>query len=257
MSRPHSPDGDPDAQRCLCIGMPTIDVEAVALTPSIRKRTRLIDGHVMRAISDGIAQVVILGAGFDDRALRFKTAGVRFFEVDHPATQAAKCRNLERFTSPIDSPALVMVPCDFEVDDLGESLELAGHDPSSPSLVVCEGVLVYLERESIIDLLAQARFRSAGASRLVSSIAIHQPGLSTEKVLEAANARRRGATSEPWRTIVPIDQHLELIETAGWKVDEVIDLDDRDEPASDEADSYEGLSRGSGSLLVVAHPASS
>src|SRR5947208_13997631 len=37
-----------------------------------------------------IQQIVILGAGYDTRAARLPRAGVRFFEVDHPATQAAK-----------------------------------------------------------------------------------------------------------------------------------------------------------------------
>ena len=37
-----------------------------------------------------IRQIVILGAGYDTRAARLPRAGVQYFEVDHPATQAAK-----------------------------------------------------------------------------------------------------------------------------------------------------------------------
>ena len=39
-----------------------------------------------------IRQVVILGAGYDTRAARLPRAGVTFFEVDHPATQAREAR---------------------------------------------------------------------------------------------------------------------------------------------------------------------
>jgi O-methyltransferase involved in polyketide biosynthesis len=49
---------------------------------------------VVDAIDRGVKQVVILGAGYDGRALRFRTPGVRFFEVDHPATQIDKLRRL-------------------------------------------------------------------------------------------------------------------------------------------------------------------
>src|SRR5438874_3938527 len=43
-----------------------------------------------------IRQVVILGAGYDTRAARLPRAGVRFFEVDHPATQASKRERLAK-----------------------------------------------------------------------------------------------------------------------------------------------------------------
>src|SRR5262245_39655472 len=54
-------------------------------------RVAYLDRVVQRAIDDlSIRQVVILGAGYDTRAARMPRSGVRFFEVDHPATQAAK-----------------------------------------------------------------------------------------------------------------------------------------------------------------------
>jgi len=64
------------------------------LAPSIAARTRFVDAEVTGAIEAGLRQVVTCGAGYDDRALRFRTSGVRFFELDHPATQADKARLL-------------------------------------------------------------------------------------------------------------------------------------------------------------------
>jgi hypothetical protein len=64
------------------------------LEPSIAARTRFVDAEVTGAIEAGLRQVVTCGAGYDDRALRFRTSGVRFFELDHPATQADKARLL-------------------------------------------------------------------------------------------------------------------------------------------------------------------
>ena len=55
-----------------------------------------------------IRQIVVLGAGYDTRAARLPRAGVTFFEVDHPATQAAKRERLAATGFRMDDPALVI-----------------------------------------------------------------------------------------------------------------------------------------------------
>ena len=51
---------------------------------------RWFDAQVVGALDDGIDQVAVLGAGYDSRAWRLGREGVRFFELDHAASQAAK-----------------------------------------------------------------------------------------------------------------------------------------------------------------------
>src|SRR5581483_3816821 len=51
-----------------------------------------LDARVRDALDAGITQLAVVGAGYDSRAWRFSAAGVRFFEVDHPATQRDKVR---------------------------------------------------------------------------------------------------------------------------------------------------------------------
>ena len=92
LRRPHSMQGDPDSQWKLCRDMQFSP--PAWLAPSIAARTRFVDAEVTGAIEAGLRQVVTCGAGYDDRALRFRTSGVRFFELDHPATQADKARLL-------------------------------------------------------------------------------------------------------------------------------------------------------------------
>src|ERR687896_238766 len=54
-------------------------------------RTRLIHDHIARALDDGIAQVVLLGAGFDARAYRIDgIESATVFEVDLPQTLRRK-----------------------------------------------------------------------------------------------------------------------------------------------------------------------
>jgi hypothetical protein len=55
-----------------------------------RCRTVWFDDAVRRAIDAGRSQVVILGAGFDSRALRLARPGASFFEIDQPQVQAIK-----------------------------------------------------------------------------------------------------------------------------------------------------------------------
>jgi methyltransferase (TIGR00027 family) len=95
--------------------------DAIGLVAWIELRTRFFDRVVTDALSAGIDQIVSLGAGYDGRAVRYRTPGVRFFEVDHPATQATKRRRRGRAAA----PGVVFAPADLTVDDLGAVLRAA------------------------------------------------------------------------------------------------------------------------------------
>jgi methyltransferase (TIGR00027 family) len=222
--RPHTPGGDPDAQRALCAGMTSAPAER--WRDEMTERTRFFDGHVVAAISAGIRQVVVVGAGYDDRALRFRAPGVRFFEIDHPATQADKARRVRAMGT--DTDGLVFVRADFGRDDIVGLLAAHGHDDGEPSLFICEGVLVYLDRPTISALLRALRSRAGPGSTLAASLATHPEGIDSGVVADIANAGRTGV-SEPWRTILPADEHLALLSGAGWRPEPAAGTVRRDE----------------------------
>jgi methyltransferase (TIGR00027 family) len=96
----------------------------------------------------GVRQIVILGAGYDTRAARLPRAGVRWFEVDHPDTQAAKRERLAHLAGyPVD--AAIYAPCDFEREDPIERLAAAGLSAREPTLVIWEGVVPYLTEAAV------------------------------------------------------------------------------------------------------------
>jgi methyltransferase (TIGR00027 family) len=96
----------------------------------------------------GARQIVILGAGYDTRAARLPRAGVRYFEVDHPDTQAAKRDRLATIIGyPID--AATYAPCDFEREDPIDRLRAAGLATGDPTLVLWEGVVPYLTEAAV------------------------------------------------------------------------------------------------------------
>jgi methyltransferase (TIGR00027 family) len=219
MKRPSSPEGDPGAQESLCRGMSA--TSASSFRPQIRARTRFFDDQVVGAISAGTSQVVVCGAGYDDRGLRFRTTGLRFFELDHPGTQVDKARRLRAIAG--GRRGLTLAPADFRTDDVATVLDRCGHDAARASLFICEGLLVYLDQRTCSRLLAGLRSRAAPGSTLAVSLAVHREGVSSDAVTTAANARRPSGRREPWRTILPLDAHLALISRAGWRVERSID----------------------------------
>ena len=222
LDRPHSADGDPLAQARLCEGMRPTPIER--LRPMLAARTRFFDEAVLTALASGVRQVVICGAGYDDRALRFRTASVRFFELDQGPTQGDKARRLRALGT--DLSGLTLATADFRRDDVAAVLAASGHDPTEPTLFLCEGLLVYLDQPTLTRLLAGLASCAAPGSMLAASLAIHAEGLATSQVVAAANRSRRAGQTEPWRTILPRDQQIALLAGAGWTADRVLDAAD-------------------------------
>ena len=93
-------------------------------------RTAYIDQIVTREVAAGSEQVVILGAGFDTRAIRMRDAltHTHVFEVDHPTTCRRKkscLAHLGRLPS-----NLTFVAVDFETADLRRALRDAVPEPT-------------------------------------------------------------------------------------------------------------------------------
>jgi methyltransferase (TIGR00027 family) len=236
MDRPHTEQGDPQAQRLLCEGMAPIRRPR----PTIWARTRFFDDQVLAALRAGVPQVVICGAGYDDRALRFRSPGVRFFELDHPVTQADKAARLRRMGA--DLAGVVLAPADVRDDDVAAVLALAGHDASRPTLFLCEGLLIYLDSAVIQRLLAGLRSRAAEGSLLAASLATHPSGLDSRQVAADLNAGRTHGDTEPWLTVLPVPAWLQLLASAGWQ-------------AASQSDPRTGTPAEGRSLLLMAHPA--
>jgi methyltransferase (TIGR00027 family) len=213
LDRPVSEEGDARAQSKLCAGM-GLELP-LWLWPAIQARTRFVDDQVLAAISAGVSQIVVCGAGYDDRALRFRTSGVRFFELDHAATQADKARRLQAMGA---GQAVTLAATDFREDDVACVLANCGHLSERQSLFICEGLLIYLDRQTCHRLLAGLAACAAPGSRLAVSVSTHSDGFDSAEVVATANSRRRAAEAEPWRTILPAAEHLALLEGAGWAI---------------------------------------
>lgn len=187
--------GDPAADQRLSAdvaGGIEIDPEA-PISRYLRGRTKVFDRVVLRALERGNRQIVILGAGYDGRAWRYASNGVRFFEVDRMPTQADKRERLTRLG--IDTDRVTFVAADFNQDDVAELLIEAGFEPEESALFICEGVVAYLEPATVARLFSQVRSLATGGTRLAVSHRV--PGASPER--RAALAAHVAAGGEPFR----------------------------------------------------------
>ena len=132
MERPSTPDGDPDAEQRLYDGLGPVYGFRMGGRRGhrIEARTRFFDREVLDALTAGVPQIVLVGAGYDGRALRFRHPDVRYFEVDHPATQADKRRRVEQLGVPLDE--ITFVEVDLMAASVDPALAAAGLRADEP-----------------------------------------------------------------------------------------------------------------------------
>lgn len=218
-----SADGDPDADdrlaRSVTGGLP---VDDSPMSRYLTARTWFFDQLVVDALDNGVRQVVIAAAGYDGRALRYARPGVRWFEVDHPATQGDKRERLTYLG--LVTPHITFVPADFTVDAVDERLAAAGCDPDETTLVLAEGVAVYLDLPVLEDLVAGLRRAVAAGSRL--GISLSFAGTAPELAARRAEFERRvAAIGEPARTVLTAPDAENLFAAAGWQMETATDAD--------------------------------
>jgi methyltransferase (TIGR00027 family) len=176
-----------------------MSAEAAPLRAFLAVRSRRAEDRFAEAHARGTRQVVVLGAGLDTFACRCALPGVRFVEVDHPATQAWKREVLSRAGIPAPA-ALAFAPVDFERDDLGEALARAGLDLAAPAFVAWLGVVPYLTPEAVRATLGLVGGALAPGSEVVLDFAVPPPGEPRARASRAAFAARVAALGEPLRS---------------------------------------------------------
>jgi methyltransferase (TIGR00027 family) len=109
--------------------------------------------------------MVIIGAGYDTRAYRFKGLDekVNVFELDHPATQDRKKEKLkEIFGSP--PRHVTHIPIHLDKDMISEKLFAGGYDQSKKTLFIMEGLVMYLPPSYVEKILTFIKTTSGPGS---------------------------------------------------------------------------------------------
>lgn len=123
-------------------------------------RSRFAEDELRDAVSRGVQQYVILGAGLDTFAYRNPFPQLRVFEVDHPATQAWKRKRLAQVGIQVPS-TMTFAPVDFNRETFDDGLRNAGFDEDAPAFFSWLGVTMYLEPEIVLGTLRAIREMNA------------------------------------------------------------------------------------------------
>jgi methyltransferase (TIGR00027 family) len=199
------------------------------LSPYLRAafvaRSRFAEDELAVAVARGVRQYIVLGAGYDTFAYRNPYPDLRVFEVDHPATQAAKRQRLTEVGIEVP-PSLTYVPIDFAQTSLPEVLAASGFDDQKPAFVSWLGVVPYLELDAI-----RATFRFITALPKGTTLVFDygsQPsdlGLVGRFVFKRMAARVEAA-GEPWKTFFAPADLLALLRESGFSLAEDSGPDD-------------------------------
>jgi methyltransferase (TIGR00027 family) len=128
-------------------------------TTYVPLRHRFIDEHLRGALDAGVAQVVLLGAGYDTRAYRFadQLGGRPVFEVDLAAISRSKAATIAKNKDQFPDANVVRVEIDFESQSISDVLADAGFTVGAPTFFTWEGVPMYLTRAAVKATLDAAR----------------------------------------------------------------------------------------------------
>lgn len=179
-------------------------------------RSRYAEDRLADATRRGVDQVVILAAGLDSFAFRHPdgAAGVRVFEVDHPASQALKRNRLDAVG--LDTPAhLVFAPCDFERQSLDEALAATSYAADRPAFFSWLGVTYYLSREAVVSTLAFVSRQAAGSEMVFDYWCSQRLDQPADEALLAAVRLGVATQGEPMHTFFQPEEVARKVEEHG------------------------------------------
>jgi len=185
-------------------------------------RTRFVDERMQEALKHGATQVVILGAGLDTRAYRFRDLlrDKKVFEIDHRSTQQLKKHRLEQILDAV--PGYVRYgEIDFKKNTLQEVLYNQDYQRSEKSFFIWEGVSMYLPEAAVRETLQTIASNSRPGSTLVMDFAGHAMVRALQDFPNLSQHQYTTAWGEPWIFGLPDTREREFFRECGLEVREI------------------------------------
>jgi methyltransferase (TIGR00027 family) len=131
-------------------------------------RARYTEDALQDSIARGTRQYVVVGAGFDSFALRAPSFArdVAVFEIDRPATQALKRRQIQECGLSIPR-SLHFIAADLAKDDLATTLSQSSYRSDLAAFFSWLGVTMFLTRDANLATFRSIARCSAPGSELV------------------------------------------------------------------------------------------
>ena len=176
-------------------------------------RTKYIDAVFRQALVENFDQILIFGAGFDTRAFRFQDmlGNTRVFELDAQATQRAKINQYQKRHLSVP-PSLTFIAIDFDKESLSRKLDKAGFYRKRRNLFILEGVVMYLQPESV-DATFQVIREYAGRESLVVFDCVYASVLRKEGIYygETGAVHTVSGVGEQWHFGIEKEQLEEFL----------------------------------------------
>jgi len=163
-------------------------------------RTKYFDNVFIESIKKGIDQVVILGAGFDSRAIRLldEKDRIRVYEIDINITINAKLKQYKK--RKIKLPDYdTFIPVDFEKENIRTKLNECGFNRNKKTLFILEGLIMYLSEYTVMETFSFITDFSSQGSIIVFDY-VHASVLRLENKYYGENAiyNRVKKDNEQW-----------------------------------------------------------
>jgi methyltransferase (TIGR00027 family) len=129
-------------------------------------RKAFCDRKVREGIEAGASQVLVLGAGYDTLGWRLapEFTAVKFFEIDHPGTVKLKAKGIDAMGRPENLYLIAEDLSERRLVDVLSSIDV--WDPTAQTVIVAEGLLMYLPLEAVKALLDQCADTTGAGSRV-------------------------------------------------------------------------------------------
>ncbi|HET6877423.1 MAG TPA: SAM-dependent methyltransferase [Jatrophihabitans sp.] len=196
--------------------------ELLSIATSALCRHRFVDEHLLAALP-AADQVVLLGAGYDSRAYRFRAEiGDRpVYEVDLAPLSRHKAAVVAGAPGIFGPTTVRSVEIDFRTQALPDRLADAGFGRRAPAFVAWEGVSMYLDRRAVIASLDALAALCGPGSVLAMDCWQHVGGLRPYDHLRRFGEQAIRLIGEPITFAVTPDGIAELLADAGFEVSDV------------------------------------
>ncbi|UCF94758.1 MAG: class I SAM-dependent methyltransferase [Desulfobacterales bacterium] len=180
-------------------------------------RKAFCERQVRDGIGAGAAQILVLGAGYDTLGWRLapEFPGVNFFEIDRPATACLKANGIAAMGQ---RDNLCLIAEDLGKRKLADVLKANElWDESARTVILAEGLVMYLPPEAVRDLFCQcAAVSGAGSRAAFSYIPAGADGRPDVGRWTGLMLWLQKAVGEPWMWSIRPEELDRFLEKSGW-----------------------------------------
>jgi len=182
-------------------------------------RKAFCERQVRDGIGTGATQVLVLGAGYDTMGWRLapEFSGVNFFEIDHPATARLKAKGIDAMGQ---RDNLCLIAEDLGKRKLADVLKTnESWDQSARTVIVAEGLVMYLPPEAVRDLFCQCAVVAGVGSRIAFSyIPTGADGRPDAGRWTGLMLWLQKVVGEPWTWSIRPEELGLFLEVTGWTI---------------------------------------